>query len=296
MEEQQHVFNDLREVESFIEQNEAATMTKFVVYGTHASFFDNMWQPTSNTRVFWEWSRGEGTPTIAFTGTPFMFIGTKEMGCHLGRDISESKKRKEKPDVLNDNAGARKRRKRKSVQDCKKIGCPAILTVTRIAAFPQFKIVDNKDRTKRAASARLKQALQRDPVIWENVYIIKTPSPSAHTGHAVNGELIWSRKTFVRKECSDLLKHLTEKVHLVDEQRGLEHIKKKLLDLMDDVQPMIPLEARIPLSDVSEGEKRLKGSSSKAKTVGGLNTNSVNCGSTEVHLQGKCQMESTNPA
>ena len=41
MEEQQHVFNDLREVESFIEQNEAATMTKFVVYGTHASFFDN---------------------------------------------------------------------------------------------------------------------------------------------------------------------------------------------------------------------------------------------------------------
>ena len=59
-----------------------------------------VWQPSSNTRVFWEWSRGEGTPTIAFTGTPFMFIGTKEMGCHLGRDISESKKRKEKPDVL----------------------------------------------------------------------------------------------------------------------------------------------------------------------------------------------------
>ena len=60
-----------------------------------------VWQPTSNTRVFWEWSRGEGTPTIAFTGTPFMFIGTKEMGCHLGRDISESKKRKDKPDLLN---------------------------------------------------------------------------------------------------------------------------------------------------------------------------------------------------
>ncbi|CAL8306292.1 unnamed protein product [Lota lota] len=296
MEEQQHMFNDLREVESFIEQNEAATMTKFVVYGTHASFFDNMWQPSSNTRVFWEWSRGEGTPTISFTGTPFMFIGTKEMGCHLGRDISESKKRKEKPNLLDDNACGRKRRKRKSVQDCKKIGCPAILTVTRIATFPQFKIVDNKDRTKRAASARLKQALQRDPVIWENVYIIKAPSPSAHVGHAVNGEVIWSRKTFVRKECVDLLKHLTEKVHLVEEQRELEHVKKRLLDLLEDVQPMIPSEARIPPSDVCEEEQRLKGSSSKINNVVGLNTNSVKCGIHEVHLQSKCQLESTNPA
>ena len=159
-----------------------------------------------------------------------------------------------------------------------------------------LQIVDNKDRTKRAASARLKQALQRDPVIWENVYIIKTPSPSAHTGHSVNGELIWSRKTFVRKECSDLLKHLTEKVPLVEEQSGLEHIKKKLLDLLDDIQPMIPLEARIPLSDVCDEEKRLKGLSSKVKTVVSLNTNSVNCGNTEVLLQSKCQIESTNPA
>ena len=152
--------------------------------------------------------------------------------------------------------------------------------------------MDNKDRTKRAASARLKQALQRDPVIWENVYIIKTPSPSAHAGHPVNGELIWSRKTFVRKECADLLKHLTEKVHLVEEQRGLEHIKKKLLDLVDDVQPMIPPEARGPPSDVGEEEKRLKGSSSRVKAVVGLNTNAVHCGNTEV----QSHMESTNPA
>ncbi|KAJ3599681.1 hypothetical protein NHX12_033637 [Muraenolepis orangiensis] len=286
--QQQHTFNDLREVESFIEQNEAATMTKFVVYGTHASFFDNLWQPSSHPRVFWEWSRGEGTPTLPFTGTPFMFIGTKEMGCHLGRDISESKKRRDR--LHQDNACTRKRRKRKSVQDCKKIGCPAILTVTRVAAFPQFKIVDNKDRTKRAASARLKQALQRDPVTWENLYIIKTPSPSAHVGHAVSGELIWSRKTFVRKECVDLLKHLTDKVLLVEEQRGLEHIKKRLVDLLEDVQPMVPNEARSPLMDVSEG-KRLK-----EKSVTGLLAHSVKCGSHVVHLQSTCQIQTTNPA
>ncbi|CAL8257021.1 unnamed protein product [Merluccius merluccius] len=242
MEEQQHVFSDLREVQSFIEQNEAATMTKFVVYGTHAAFFDNQWQPTSNTRVFWEWSRGEGTPTISFTGTPFMFIGTKEMGCHLGRDISESKKRKERPILLSDNACGRKRRKRKSVQDCKKIGCPAILTVSRIAAFPQFKIVDNRDRTRRAASGRLKQALRRDPVVWQNVYVVRTPAAGAHAGHAVGGPVVWSRKTFVRKECVDLLKRLADQVHLVEEQRGLEHIKTRLVDLLEDVQPMVPNE------------------------------------------------------
>lgn len=159
-----------------------------------------------------------------------------------------------------------------------------------------FQIVDNKDRTKRAASSRLKQALQRDPVVWENVYIIKTPSPSAHTGHAVSGEVIWSRKTFVRKECIDLLKHLTEKVHLVEEQRGLEHIKKRLVDLLEDVQPMIPNEARMPLMDVCGAEKKLKRSASKDKNLVGLNTNAVQCGNHEFHLLSKCNMESTNPA
>ncbi|CAL8257011.1 unnamed protein product [Merluccius merluccius] len=229
MEEQQHVFSDLREVQSFIEQNEAATMTKFVVYGTHAAFFDNQWQPTSNTRVFWEWSRGEGTPTISFTGTPFMFIGTKEMGCHLGRDISESKKRKERPILLS--------------------------------------IVDNRDRTRRAASGRLKQALRRDPVVWQNVYVVRTPAAGAHAGHAVGGPVVWSRKTFVRKECVDLLKRLADQVHLVEEQRGLEHIKTRLVDLLEDVQPMVP------------------------------NENPAGLQNHQVHLHnGTCQTESTNPA
>lgn len=52
------------------------------------------WHPLSMNRVYWEWAGGSEMPAIEFTGVPFMFVGTKKLVCHQGRDLALAQKRR----------------------------------------------------------------------------------------------------------------------------------------------------------------------------------------------------------
>lgn len=52
------------------------------------------WQPSPLNRVHWQWGGGSGMPAIEFTGVPFMFVGSKRLVCHQGKDLAVSQKRK----------------------------------------------------------------------------------------------------------------------------------------------------------------------------------------------------------
>lgn len=45
-------------------------------------------------RVHWQWAGGSGMPAIEFTGIPFMFVGSKRLVCHQGKDLAVAQKRK----------------------------------------------------------------------------------------------------------------------------------------------------------------------------------------------------------
>lgn len=46
---------------------------------------------------------------------------------------------------------------------------------------------EDRERSKKAASKMLKEALERDPVVWGTCYVVT--QPSAHAGHAM-GEMV----------------------------------------------------------------------------------------------------------
>ena len=52
------------------------------------------WQPLPVNRVHWQWGGGSGMPAIEFTGIPFMFVGSKRLVCHQGKDLAVAQKRK----------------------------------------------------------------------------------------------------------------------------------------------------------------------------------------------------------
>ncbi|XP_030605620.1 uncharacterized protein si:dkey-31c13.1 isoform X2 [Archocentrus centrarchus] len=71
-------------------------------------------------------------------------------------------------------------------QSTKKVGCPAAISISKIATFPKFKVEENRVRSKKTASKMLREALERDPVVWGTCYVVT--QPSAHAGHA-KGEM-----------------------------------------------------------------------------------------------------------
>lgn len=45
-------------------------------------------------RVYWQWAGGSGMPAIEFIGVPFMFVGSKRLVCHQGKDLAVAQKQR----------------------------------------------------------------------------------------------------------------------------------------------------------------------------------------------------------
>ncbi|KAM4634766.1 uncharacterized protein ACJ7VT_003335 isoform 2-T2 [Polymixia lowei] len=142
-------------------------------------------------RVFWEWCKGKDTPLIPFDGIPFVFVGRKIMGCHRGKDKHARKKQQyaDKRDREEQEGLCHgKKRRRHLLIKTKKLSCPALIGVTRIAKFPGFKL-DKADRIRerKTKSRALRLALQTDPksVQWKDLYFIRIPCLSDHSGHPI---------------------------------------------------------------------------------------------------------------
>lgn len=92
-------------------------------------------RPRPGKNVLFQLTRTKGaSATVPYNGIPFMWIGHVTYRCHLSGDRPSAKKRK---DMLT-FSGSRQRK----FSNSKKLGCPAVFTVTKVARFPDFEVSD----------------------------------------------------------------------------------------------------------------------------------------------------------
>lgn len=251
------IMNSQTEIDSFVKQVEDESHSKFVCIAVDRGFTDKDWQPLATNRVYWQWSGGGGTPSIEFTGVPFMFVGSKRLGCYRGKDRAVAQKKRY----------AEEKAKRMIVEDysmlnqtsrsphSKKVGCPASISISKIAMFPKFKLSDNRERTRKRISKALRLALQKDPVVWETCFVIT--HHSEHSGHEMD-EMVdgktknrkrrhpettdspsqkRARKAYLKKKCIKLTKQLLDKLYFIDDQDKLGELSGKLTSLLEDLAP-----------------------------------------------------------
>ncbi|KAK5598536.1 hypothetical protein CRENBAI_008834 [Crenichthys baileyi] len=234
------------DVDALVRRLEEESLTKFVTFSVDRHYNDKDWQPLPMNRVHWQWAGGSGMPSIEFTGIPFMFVGSKRLVCHQGKDLAVAQKRKyfeEKArKMLEDHSLACKKSRQPST---KKVGCPATISVSKIATFSKFKVVDNAERSKKAASKMLRMALERDPVVWETRYAVA--HSSEHAGHADgkneadttlgSGQVPHKRgrKSDLRRKCVKLTKQLMDSLNAIEDHRTLEEVSQILSTLLKDL-------------------------------------------------------------
>ncbi|KAF1393248.1 hypothetical protein PFLUV_G00036560 [Perca fluviatilis] len=175
-------------VENFVKTLEETTRTKYIVHKSDKHFHGTAWQPSNPMRVRWEWSHesAQKTASIPFDGVPFVFIAYQHLGCHLGRDRSRQQKMRyavAKQKEFN-------QKNRRLIKTTKKLGCPAVLNISRIAKFPDYKVADNKDSQRRKMVTKLKEDVKNDPssVRWEDFFYVRTPAIEDHVGHPLCGQ------------------------------------------------------------------------------------------------------------
>ncbi|XP_071029665.1 calcium-responsive transcription factor-like [Oncorhynchus clarkii lewisi] len=173
------------EITKYIREQELATSLKFVILGKDKSFGQKDAQPLARKKLSWE------SKSIPFNGVPFQVVGTKTYECHQGKDRQTKAKEKYAAErdkkELEDHAFVKRR---KLVQNTKKVDCKAIINIAQVIRFLDFKIEESTVRSKKEASQTLKAALSETPssVKAEVVYCVRFPSLSEHSSHAVDGE------------------------------------------------------------------------------------------------------------
>ncbi|XP_037539600.1 uncharacterized protein si:dkey-31c13.1 [Nematolebias whitei] len=271
------------DVDALIKRLADQSGTKFVTFSVDRHYNEKDWQPSPMNRVHWQWAGGSGMPAIEFTGVPFMFVGSKRLVCHQGKDLAVSQKRKyfeEKARKMLEEQSLGNQKSRRPTT--KKVGCPAAISISKIATFPEFKVDDNTERSKKTASKMLRVALKRDPVVWETRYAVT--HSSEHAGHAnrrhetdltsESGLLPRkrARKAALRTRCIKLTKQLMDSLHDIEDQHALEELSKVLGTLLQDLVP--------PSSTVDRKPFHLK-----AKTLGVSSPLSQRCAGRQNHKQ-----------
>ncbi|XP_029579509.1 uncharacterized protein LOC115168188 [Salmo trutta] len=179
------------EITKYIREQELATSLKFVTLRKDNSFGQKDAQPLARKKLSWE------SKSIPFNGVPFQVVGTKTYECHQGKD--RQTKAKEKYAAERDRKEREDHafvKRRKLVQNTKKVDCKAIINIAQVIRFPDFKIEESTVRSKKEASQTLKAALSETPssVKAEVVYCVRFPSLSDHSSHAVVGEAAYVRE------------------------------------------------------------------------------------------------------
>ncbi|XP_042367554.1 uncharacterized protein LOC121961568 [Plectropomus leopardus] len=242
-------FNNSAELDSFIKGVEEESKTKFITYSVDRHYNDKDWEPLPVNRVYWQWAGGSGMPAIEFTGIPFMFVGMKKLVCHQGKDLALAQKQryaaeKAKKMMVDCSLGSH----RSLRQDTKKVGCPAAISISKIATFPEFKVMENREWSKKTTSKMLRAALERDPVVWETRYAVS--HQSEHAGHATGCSLPKrrrARKTDLRRTCVKLTEQIMEKIYITEDQHTLKELSQKLTTLLKDLTPQTRNEDGMPL-------------------------------------------------
>ncbi|XP_026170383.1 uncharacterized protein LOC113134972 isoform X2 [Mastacembelus armatus] len=143
--------------------------------------------------------------------------------CHLGKDRAKKKKERYAQNIASGDNVHKKRRF--LAQDTKKIGCPAELKVTRVAMFPEHKILKDSMWARKHAGQELKSIIRENkPVTWENTYYVLVPRLEDHVGHPVRGEVTCVQEAANPKVEERIKELLREGVKSVSEMR--RHVRE----------------------------------------------------------------------
>nr|XP_054758565.1 uncharacterized protein LOC129264676 [Lytechinus pictus] len=138
---------------------------------------------------------GGQSPKIECDGVPFFYMHRHVLICHQGRDRNEKTKARRKALVQFSNATNQEhtqRKKRKLVQDTKKVDCPASVYVVQILRFIDYKLqyqgLEPTGHSKVLAKRQLKERYQTDSssIRTETLFYVSLPPLSSHRGHPVN--------------------------------------------------------------------------------------------------------------
>ncbi|KAM7394513.1 hypothetical protein PAMP_021310 [Pampus punctatissimus] len=153
--------------------------------------------------IFYSKSR---SPRITDDGVPFVFGGKKILECQFGPMKVHKKKceKKEENDALPSNNDSvldhdyaprsghttTNNKQRFHIQDTRKKGCEAKITIKQICRFPQYMISCKKNlerEQKKTKERLLKDLREGKEVDFESRYYLELPLNKAHTKHTLGG-------------------------------------------------------------------------------------------------------------
>ncbi|KAJ7365481.1 hypothetical protein OS493_005589 [Desmophyllum pertusum] len=190
----------VEEAYKFIGQLETQTTTKFTCYTTVKDFGAIDCTKRSH-KVCWEDKKDVQGPRIAYTGTPFMYLGEKVYDCQHGKDRKVVAKQRRKEAVENGDIVTKKPR---VVQSVLKVNCTARIKLREILMFPEFKIIKDTPKRRRLSSLRVRAAVKTGNFHPERRIYIEFPSSSDHQNHLV-GE--------AGGMCQPVDKRITNRIH-----------------------------------------------------------------------------------
>ncbi|XP_071498505.1 uncharacterized protein [Diadema antillarum] len=189
-------FRSIEDVYKCISEHEERYRVKFITVHKDKDFGKptvSIPDPGKNF-LRWRLDYGGQSPKIECDGTPFFYMHRHVYICHQGRDRNEKAKAKRKvsKDAEDASNDAVPKKRRKLVQDTKKMDCPASIYVVQILRFPTHRIEVSEPvpsgHSRVMAKKRLREEFElgADSIQTETLFYVSLPPLSSHVGHPVN--------------------------------------------------------------------------------------------------------------
>ncbi|XP_019616867.1 PREDICTED: calcium-responsive transcription factor-like isoform X1 [Branchiostoma belcheri] len=205
------VFSSLEALNAALSLHEEETLSKFIVSRKEKEFGQKIDKISAVPRTQWKLKH------VPYDGMPFKLVGNISYCCHLGPDLNVKTKERYHADKEKQALEARHRQ----VQHTKKTDCPARFTVSQVIKFPAFKIEEDKESNRKAASAALKKAIETDASRVEAVveYHARFPDITEHRYHPTSGQTAELQEPIDPRVKDQIVKLTLAGVRRVDEVR-----------------------------------------------------------------------------
>nr|XP_054773909.1 uncharacterized protein LOC129282002 [Lytechinus pictus] len=204
MGEDEVIFDSYEEFKQYLDEYEKETMSHFITVKKEKKFSESDYKGKC---LHWR-----DSPDLDCC-IPYVNVGQLLLGCHQGRDKNIGKKEQYKKRVAeklkNKNEADKKIQSRFRTHATKKLDCPAVINLKKIAMFPGFKEdLHCSPWTKRKTVSEFQQIARRDQAIDVKFkYVAKFPGSNAHKYH-VQGQFAGMREPIdplVRKKVVELV-------------------------------------------------------------------------------------------
>ncbi|XP_022107488.1 uncharacterized protein LOC110988368 isoform X2 [Acanthaster planci] len=178
------------EVKQKIATYEKKSGTRFIVLKKERGYTQTEWK---FKRLSWS-QKSTNTVAIKFDGTPFMYLGQVLLGCHHGKDKNTGIKKKYREKVAKRTQSKEddyRPTKRLLSPATKKLDCPAVMSIKKVAKFPDFKVSANATtHTRRKKFQEIGAVMKETPEALnpEIKFYLEIPVVSRHKNHPVGLE------------------------------------------------------------------------------------------------------------